>query len=173
MGIDFGGNGSKTTFVLQGYIGGFKNFRTLEERGLPLTTDIDAAKICNAFIDFYRYCNEKYRQIDWVFPDSASTTMINSLRSAAREAGLKWSIIKGCRKNEIKDRPKTVDMLLTTGRLKINKNCVNVRKSLASLVWDEKHPDEPEDKNIGNCNDWYDAFCYGFLDFIEYIDLDR
>ena len=37
----------------------------------------------------------------------------------------------------------------------------------------EKHPDIPEDKNIGNINDWWDAFCYTLLDFIEYIDLDR
>ena len=32
---------------------------------------------------------------------------------------------------------------------------------------------EKEDKNIGNINDWWDAFCYTFLDFVEYIDLKR
>lgn len=173
MGIDFGGNGSKTTFVLNGYMNKYHDFRILEEDGLPLTEDIDSKAICDRFVKFYKICVKKYGRIDWVFPDSASSTMINSLRSAARSAGLSYKNIKGCRKNEISERPKTVDMLLSSGRLKINKRCTSVRKALASLRWDEKHPDIPEDKNIGNCNDWYDAFMYTMLDFIEFIDLDR
>lgn len=80
---------------------------------------------------------------------------------------------KGCRKNEISERLRTIDMLLTTGRLKINRTCTKLRKALGGLKWDEKKPNIPEDKNIGNCNDWYDAFCYSWIDFVEYIDLDR
>ena len=173
MGIDFGGNGSKTTFVLTGYINGYQDFRVLEEFGLPLTSNIDAEAICNTFINFYKFCIEKYGRVDWIFPDSASTTMINSLRAAVIKEGLTSRNIRECRKNEIKDRPKTVDMLLTSGRLKISERCPNVLKALSSLVWDEKKKDVPEDKNIGNCNDWYDAFCYTFLNFIEFIDLRR
>lgn len=173
MGIDFGGNGSKTTFVLNGYMNKYQNFRILEEDSLPLTNDIDSKAICDKFVAFYKACIEKYRRVDWIFPDSASTTMINSLISAAKEAGLPYRNIKGCRKNEIADRPKTLDMLFCTGRLKINRRCTSVRKAIASLRWDEDHPNIPEDKNIGNCNDWYDAFMYTMLDFIEFIDLDR
>lgn len=173
MGIDFGGNESKTTFVLTGYIRGYKEFRILEEYGLPVTESIDSEAICNAFVNFYKLCNAKYGRVDWIFPDSASTTLINSLRNAARKAGLRASNIRGCRKNEIKDRPRSLDMLLTSGRLKISESCREVIGALSSLVWDEKKPDIPEDKNIGNCNDWYDAVCYCFLDFIEFIDLER
>ncbi|MBQ9990215.1 MAG: PBSX family phage terminase large subunit [Lachnospiraceae bacterium] len=173
MGIDFGGNGSKTTFALTGYREGYKKIMVLEEDGLPITADIDAKAICNKFIEFYRMAISRYGRVDWVFPDSASTTMINSLRSAAKAAGLPCRNIKGCRKNEVSERPKTVDLLLNTGRLKINKRCVNIRKAIASLRWDEKHPDIPEDKNIGNINDWWDAFCYTWLDFVEFIDLGR
>ena len=173
MGIDFGGNGSKTTFCLMGYLNKYREFRLLEEDGLPLTEDIDAKAICDKFIEFYRMAINKYGRVDWIFPDSASPTMINSLRSAARESGLPANHIKGCRKNEVADRPRTIDLLLNTGRLKINKRCVQVRKAIAQLRWDEKKPNIPEDKNIGNCNDWWDAFNYTLLDFIEYIDLDR
>ena len=173
MGIDFGGNGSKTTFCLMGYLNRYQDFRLLEEDGLPLTENIDAKAICDKFVEFYRMAINRYGHVDWVFPDSASTTMINSLRAAARGAGLPYHNIKGCRKNEIADRPKTIDLLFNTGRLKINERCTQVRKAIASLRWDEKKPDIPEDKNIGNCNDWWDAFCYCLLDFIEYIDLDR
>lgn len=173
MGIDFGGNGSKTTFVLTGYIAGYKEFRVLEEHGLPITSNIDAEAICNAFIGFYKMCISKYGRVDWVFPDSASPTMINSLISSAIKNNLPSRNIRGVRKNEVRDRPITIDMLLTSGRMKINAKCTNVIKSLSSLVWDEKKKDIPEDKNIGNCNDWYDAFCYTFLNFIEFIDLRR
>lgn len=173
MGIDFGGRGSKTTFCLTGYLNEYHDFRLMEESGMPLKDDIDAKAICDSFVEFYRAAVEKYGRVDWIFPDSASTTMVNSLRSAAREAGLPYTNIAGCRKNEVSERPRTVDLLLNTGRLKVNRRCTQVRKAIASLRWDEEHPDRPEDKNIGNCNDWWDAFCYCLLDFIEFIDLDR
>ena len=173
IGMDFGGNGSMTTMVCTLYYNSFHDFRVAEEENLELSKDIDADRICTAFIDFYRMCIDKYGRVDWVFPDSASTTMINSLRSAARKAGLPNRNIEGCTKNEVSERPRTIDLLFNTGRLKINKRCVKLRKAIGSLKWDEKHPDEPEDKNIGNCNDWWDAFNYCLLDFIEYIDLDR
>ena len=82
-----------------------------------------------------------------------------------------YTNIKGCRKNEISERPKTIDLLFNTGRLKINESCINVINSLKNLRWDEKDESIPEDKNIDNCNDWYDALCYTMLDFIEFIDL--
>ena len=173
IGIDFGGNGSMTTFVATAYINHFKEFRVLEEDGLPVTEEVDSERICKKFIEFYKMVQDKYGTVTWIFPDSASTTMINSIRSAAKKAGLRYTNIKGCRKNEVSERPKTIDMLLTSGRFKINEKCVNLRKAIGALVWDEKKPNIPEDKNIGNCNDWWDAFCYCLLDFIEYIDLDR
>lgn len=172
MGVDFGGNGSLTTFSLWGYLGNYHEFRVLEEAGLPLTDNIDAQDICNAWLAFYRSCLKKYGRIDWIFPDSASTTMINSLRSTAEANGLPKGNIAGCRKNEVKDRPKTLSRLFGSGRLKVNRRCENTRKAFRSLVWDPKDPDRPEDKNLGNINDWYDANCYCFLDFVEYIDLN-
>jgi PBSX family phage terminase large subunit len=171
IGVDFGGNGSATTFVCTGFWE-YRNLWTLEESGLPITKDIDSDNICKAFIKFYKYCIEKYGYIDWVFCDSASTTMINSLRSAARKAGLPEDVIVGVNKNEVNLRPRTIDLLLTTGRLKINKKCVNVTNALRKLKWDEKKPDIPEDKNLENINDWYDAFCYSWLTYTKYIELD-
>lgn len=173
MGIDFGGNGSMTTFALKLYFNRYHDMRTAEEDFIPLSKDIDADMICNKFVEFYRTCRDKYGRVDWIFPDSASTTMVNSLISAAKKAELPYRNIKGCRKNEISDRPKTFDKLLNTGRIKINRRCVHIRKAIGMLKWDEDHPDQPEDKNIGNCNDWWDSECYTWLDFVEMIDLDR
>lgn len=173
IGVDFGGNGSMTTMVCTLFYNGYHDLKPAEEDSLPKTQDIDSDKICEKFIEFYRMCIDKYNGVDWVFCDSASTTMINSLRSAAKKAGLPYRSIAGCRKNEVSERPRMVDLLFNTGRLKVNRRCRNLRKAIGSLKWDEKKPNIPEDKNIGNCNDWWDAFCYTILDFIEYIALDR
>jgi len=169
IGIDFGGNSSKTTMVLTGYQK-YDTLTVLAEDGLPITQTIDAAAICDRFVAFYRDCIKRYRHIDFVLCDSASPTMINSLVSAAKAEGLPWRNIAGCRKNEVSQRPRTVDRLLMTGRLKIAERCTEVRRAISNLRWDEKKPDIPEDKNIGNINDWWDAFCYTWLDFVEFID---
>ena len=173
MGVDFGGTGSKTTYVLNCYMNGYHDLRIAECDGLPLTEDIGAKEICDEYVRFYKTCAAKYGRIDWTFPDSASPTMINSLRAAAKEAGIDYRHIVGVKKNEVADRPRTFDRLLNTGRIKINNRCTEVIQAISQLRWDEKKPDIPEDKNIGNCNDWWDATNYTMLDFIQYIDLDR
>lgn len=173
IGIDFGGNASKTVYILSGYMEGYSKVYPLEEDDLPITEEIGAKEICDKFITFYKKCIDIYGRVDWIFPDSASTTMINSLRAAAREAGLKWQNIAGCRKNEVADRPRLVDELFNTKRLLISPRCPKLTKAIQSLRWDKDHPDIPEDKNIGNCNDYWDAFNYTFLNFVEYIELNR
>jgi hypothetical protein len=87
--------------------------------------------------------------------------------------GLPYSSIAPVEKNEISERPKTVDILLCTGRLKINKKCKNLILSLKSLVWDEKNPNIPKDENINNINDYWDSFCYTFITHSDYIELKR
>ncbi len=174
IGIDFGGNGSMTTFAATGYFNRYHDIRIMEEGGIEKSPDIDADRICEEFIKFYRMIIEKYGIYpDWIFPDSAATTMINSLRNAARKTGLPWQNIAGCRKNEVSERPRMVDILFNTGRLKISRKCKRIISAIRALKWDEKKPNQPEDKNIGNCNDWWDACCYTMLDFEQYIILDR
>lgn len=172
IGVDFGGNGSQTTFNLTGYENGYKIITPLEEDELAITEAVDANMICKKYIEFLRKCMDIYGRVDWTFPDSASPTMINSLISATKEAGITQKI-KGCRKNKVEDRPRSVDRLLNTGRMKISTRCPKTLKALQGLRWDEKHPDIPEDKNIGNVNDRWDSLNYTMLDFIEYIDLNR
>ena len=178
MGIDFGGNGSQTVFVLKGYINGYTEFRTLREDALPITEEIDAENICDEFVKCYKEWQAEWGRfgnggIDWVFPDNASTTMINSLRAVARKNGIRADHIVGCTKNAVSERPKTYDLLLTTGRYKINESCKGVRKAFRNLRWDEKDSTIPEDKNIGNINDFWDAENYTQLTFNKYIDLQR
>lgn len=173
IGIDFGGNGSATRMTACGYVGGYKRLIVLDEDGLPANTTVDANAICKLYVDFYQRVTERFGRVDFVFGDSASPTMINTLVSAAKTAGLPWRHITGCRKNSVEDRPVTVSALLGSKRLSFLPGCRAIKKALASLRWDEDHPNQPEDKNIGNINDVYDSFCYCWLDFVEYIDRER
>lgn len=178
IGGDFGGTKSKTAFKATGFTNRWHNMIVLDECSLTVTEDIDAEMICEAFYEFYIKIIETYGRIDKVFLDSASPTLINSIRGYMRKKGYRWGNIVGVTKNEIADRPRTVDMLLNTGRLKIVRDCRDTIKAIASLRWDDeaqkKHKkDIPEDKNFGNINDDWDGFCYSWIEYTEAIDLNR
>ena len=61
--------------------------------------------------------------------------------------------------------------ILKVNALSLSKSEVTIEVGKSDSV--ELYANIPEDKNIGNCNDWYDAFCYTWLDFVEYVDLAR
>mgnify|MGYP002511467758 FL=1 len=173
IGIDFGDSGSKYVFTATGFKNGWKDLTALEEHEIEKSNGIDAKRLCNEFILFYKRVLEKWGYVEWIFCDSASNTLINTLRSAAKENNLRYSNIAGVVKNEVRERPQMVDLLLCTDRLKINRKCKGIIKALSRLKWDEKEPDIPEDLNIDNINDIWDSFCYTFITHTKYIELKR
>lgn len=172
IGVDFGDNGSKYSWHLTGFTNDWDNMWALDEGDMEKSNAIDATKFCKAFVRFYKRCVECYGYVEWIFPDSASNTLINTLRAYFYAEGLDGSIIAPVKKNELTDRPITVDSLLVTGRLKIEEHCKNLINALSELVWDEKK-DIPKDENVNNINDDWDSFCYTFITHSGYIDLRR
>lgn len=172
IGVDFGDNGSKYSWHLTGFTNDWDYMWALDEGDMEKSNSIDATKFCKAFVRFYKRCVESYGYIEWIFPDSASNTLINTLRAYFYDEGLDGSIIAPVKKNELTDRPITVDSLLVTGRLKIEEHCKNLINALSELVWDEKI-DIPKDENVNNINDDWDSFCYTFITHSKYIDLRR
>ena len=172
IGVDFGDNGSKYSWHLTGFTNDWDYMWALDEGDMEKSNSIDATKFCKAFVRFYKRCIECYGYVEWIFPDSASNTFINTLRAYFYAEGLDGSIIAPVKKNELTDRPITVDSLLVTGRLKIEEHCKNLINALSELVWDEKE-DIPKDENVNNINDDWDSFCYTFITHSGYIDLRR
>jgi PBSX family phage terminase large subunit len=172
IGVDFGDNGSKYSWHLTGFTNDWDYMWALDEGDMAKSNSIDATKFCKAFVRFYKRCIECYGYVEWIFPDSASNTLINTLRAYFYAEGLDGSIIAPVKKNELTDRPITVDILLVTGRLKIEEHCKNLINALSELVWDEKE-DIPKDENVNNINDDWDSFCYTFITHSGYIDLRR
>lgn len=172
IGVDFGDNGSKYSWHLTGFTNDWDCMWALDEGDMEKSNAIDATKFCKAFVRFYKRCIECYGYVEWIFCDSASNTLINTLRAYFYAEGLDGSIIAPVKKNELTDRPITVDSLLVTGRLKIEEHCNNLINALSELVWDEKK-DIPKDENVNNINDDWDSFCYTFITHSGYIDLRR
>ena len=172
IGVDFGDNGSKYSWHLTGFTNDWDYMWALDEGDMEKSNSIDATKFCKAFVRFYKRCVECYGYVEWIFCDSASNTLINTLRAYFYTEGLDGSIIAPVKKNELTDRPITVDSLLVTGRLKIEEHCKNLINALSELVWDEKK-DIPKDENVNNINDDWDSFCYTFITHSGYIDLRR
>ena len=172
IGVDFGDNGSKYSWHLTGFTNDWDYMWALDEGDMAKSNAIDATKFCKAFVRFYKRCIECYGYVEWIFCDSASNTLINTLRAYFYAEGLDGSIIAPVKKNELTDRPITVDSLLVTGRLKIEEHCKNLINALSELVWDEKK-DIPKDENVNNINDDWDSFCYTFITHSGYIDLRR
>lgn len=172
IGVDFGDNGSKYSWHLTGFTNDWDYMWALDEGDMAKSNAIDATKFCKAFVRFYKRCIECYGYVEWIFCDSASNTLINTLRTYFYAEGLDGSIIAPVKKNELTDRPITVDSLLVTGRLKIEEHCKNLINALSELVWDEKK-DIPKDENVNNINDDWDSFCYTFITHSGYIDLRR
>ena len=52
IGIDFGGNGSMTTFVAAAYFNRYHDIRIMEESCIDKSTEIDADRICDEFIRY-------------------------------------------------------------------------------------------------------------------------
>lgn len=172
IGVDFGDNGSKYSWHLTGFTSDWNYMWALDEGDMEKSNSIDATKFCKAFVRFYKRCVECYGYVEWIFCDSASNTLINTLRAYFYAEGLGGSIIAPVKKNELTDRPITVDSLLVTGRLKVEEHCKNLINALSELVWDEKK-DIPKDENVNNINDDWDSFCYTFITHSGYIDLRR
>lgn len=173
IGVDFGDSGSKYSWTAIGFSNRFKTMIVLENGDIKANNTINVDKFCNEFIKFYKLINLKWGQPRKIYCDSASNTLINSLKTFCKNEGLYAEIIQPVKKNEVAERPRLVDLLLRTKRLILNENCRNTRKALRSLVWDEKDCTKPLDENIDNINDDWDSFCYSWINYTKEIEKNR
>ncbi len=165
IGIDFGGNKSRTTFYATGFLNNFQKLIVLDEDKLPICEEVNTLQIQQKFLEFFRRVEAKYGYIQECFGDNAASTLIYDLKQVVRENRL-TTRMNGCDKDTILNRVRLVDMLLRTGRLYILDTCPGLIKALSELKWDDEKEDEIEDLNIGSINDYWDGFNYSFTHYI-------
>ena len=167
IGIDFGGNKSRTTYYATGFLNGFKKLIVLDEEKLPITEEVDTEKIQNKFVEFFRRVESRYGYIQECFGDNAATTLVNSLKKTVLTESLNTRM-NGCDKETILERVRLVDNLLRADRLiVVEDTCPGLIKALSELKWDDEKEDEVEDLNIGSINDYWDGFNYSFTHYMK------
>lgn len=163
IGVDFGGNGSKHTFVCTGFTTRFNEVVMLENERIE--TDVTPVELENKYVQFAKMCYEKYKKPIRTYADSAEQTLIKGFRAARDKAGL-VNEIKDAKKNKISDRIKLTEKLIAQHRFKVMKHCKHVIKAMQSSVWDSKHPDERLDDGTTDI-DTIDAMEYSIEPYMN------
>ena len=169
IGVDFGGNGSATTFVCTGFTKRFECAIILEaERHAQ---ELSPDELEELYVDFVQRCTNTYGKIMPTYADSAEQILIRGLRNSARLKGCKTNVMNA-KKMAILDRIQLVNKLISLGRFKVNRRCSTVTKALQTAVWNEKVNDERLDNGSTDI-DTLDAMEYSiepyFRELTDYV----
>lgn len=168
IGVDFGGNKSKHAFCCTGITKGYKELITLaSEKHEPDTPE----RLNAQFIAFVKRMLQKYGRIDCIYCDSAEQVLIRGMRKALEDNHLNIAL-KNAIKNEIINRIRIVNVLMTTSRFFYVKNeNTSLVEALQSAVWDSK---SFEDKRLDDGTsdiDTLDSFEYSFEKYIKILSI--
>ncbi len=169
IGVDFGGNGSATTFVCTGFTRRFESVIILEAERHD--EELSPDELESLYVDFANRCINTYKKAMTTYADSAEQILIRGLRNASRLNGVRSNVLNA-KKMEILERIKLVNKLISLGRFKVNKRCTTVIKALQTAVWNEKVNDERLDDGSTDI-DTLDAMEYSiepyFRELTDYI----
>ena len=174
IGVDFGGNKSKTTFVATGIIGSFDRICTLADHKMQGGKGtIDPKRIERELMDFCSYIKAEYPNapIKFIHCDNEAQTLINGIRIAFAKAKLTPSVCD-CYKGKIESRIYCLNSLMTEGRYHVYKGCENVIASLQTQVWDSKEITRDVRLDDGTIDiDTADANEYSFCSWMTQLEL--
>ncbi|MGN0665684.1 MAG: PBSX family phage terminase large subunit [Huintestinicola sp.] len=175
IGVDFGGNKSKTTFVATGFIGNFQRICVLADYKVPGEKGtIDTALVCKKLLEFYRYIRSLFpvTPIYAIYCDSAEQMIINTIRGFMRKNGISTPV-KDSYKGAVNDRIYALNALMSQGRFSVYRDCENVIGSLREQVWDDSEIGEDVRLDNGTCDiDTADALEYSFSSFIKALNIN-
>ncbi len=168
VGIDFGGNRSRTTFVATAVLRGERNryggVAIIGEHAISGSKgEIDSQRINGEFSAFLYGLRERWRgvYIKYVFADSEAQYLINGLRRhLARDAENCGITVMDSAKRPISDRIAFVSSLMSAGKFFLMSDCVLLRDGLSGAVWDEKCDGDKRLDNFTSDIDILDAMEY-------------
>jgi len=162
IGVDFGGNGSKHSFVAAAVLPGFSGVVALTSQRIePYGTDADY--LGNAFMLFAETVFARYGEIHAVFCDSAEQVLIQHIRSTARRSRLSWLAdrIHNSKKIEINDRIRLTSILMGGGRFFYMSEADTLKEALCAALWSDKRAGKDLRLDDGTTDiDTLDAFEY-------------
>lgn len=161
VGVDFGGNRSKTTFVAVGFgkSGGALKLTALSEHAIPGEKgEIDPERINREAAEFLVGLHRSYPGVlvRYIFADSEAQYLINGLRRHLGRLG-EGAVVCDCAKKPIVDRISFLNQLIAQGRFHILACCPRLREELCGASWGE---DERRLDNFTSDIDILDALEY-------------
>ena len=162
IGVDFGGNRSRTTFAATAFFGGklcvVKDHAIDGKKG-----EIDPMRVNEEFYDFVSSLRLEFpeTEIRYAFCDSEAQYLINGLRSFMKKTGDSVTIGE-CVKKRIRDRIDCVNSLMVQGRFFVLENCRKVQRGFGEAVWDPSRDDDVRLDNFTSDIDILDAVEYSF-----------
>ena len=170
IGVDFGGNKSKTTFVASAIIGNFKELGVVADHKIKGDKGtIDPDKIIRELIEFYKYVQAEYPnvKIPYIYCDNEAQAIINGIRFAFARAHINVSV-RDCYKGAINNRIYFLNGLISQGRFWVHTSCKNVIGSLCTQVWDTRETTKDVRLDDGTCDiDTADGLEYTFSPFMK------
>lgn len=156
IGVDFGGNGSATTFVCTGFSRGLQNVIPIfSERHAE---ELNPEELNEKFANFVNLCYNTIKRPMNVYCDSAEQILIRGLKRTVLAKGLRVNV-KNAQKNPIIDRIRLVNQLIAQSRLFYTNSAETVKNALIEALWDSKHDDRRLDDGTTDI-DTLDAFEY-------------
>ena len=159
IGVDFGGNASKHSFVCCGITANFNELIVLENERID-ATETDVMILSKRYVEFVKMCYSKYGRAITSNCDSAEQVLIASLKNASNSERL-LNNVTNASKIEINERIRALSLLISTKRFKVMKHCKQVANAISTAQWDLKHPDVRLDDGTSDI-DTMDALEYCF-----------
>lgn len=139
IGVDFGGNGSATTFVCTGFTRNLQKIIVLQaERHAE---NLNPEQLNEKFALFVDMCYNIYKKPMETYADSAEQILIRGLKTTSARRSLRTNV-KNALKRPINDRIRLLNKLIAQDRFCVCRNAKTVINALCEAVWDNKHPDE-------------------------------
>lgn len=173
IGVDFGGNGSATTFVCTGFTRFYRDVVILEAERHE--EELSPEVLDKLYCDFVNLCIDKYKKYCNTYADSAEQILIRGLKNTVERNSLHTNV-HNARKMAINERIRLVVKLQGQGRFWVAKHCTTVISALQDAVWDEKKENERLDDGTTDI-DTLDAMEYSiepnFRDIMDFTELRR
>lgn len=171
IGVDFGGNGSDTTFVATLFYNNYHGICIVASDKLIMAGgESDAKDFRNKFKEFILFVSSLgICPIRYAFGDCADPVMVSEMRNVVKDLRLVNQIrVLDCQKHTIKKRIDTKKVLMSTMHWFVYKDAITVIESTETQVWDNREGHEDERLDNGSVDiDTADAEEYSWSSFLD------
>lgn len=146
IGVDFGGNKSKTAFQATAILKGF-DIITIKERRFEEEKDINYINT-----EFEKFITDIYDQgynVRVIRMDNADSVAIRSMKTYAQQSGhVDPNLMRNARKGAILDRVRTYQRMINSKRYKVLEDCVITTSAFQNAVWSDKVDKDGKEKRL-------------------------